>query len=43
MTISHNKDIHAIILNISWHFFDSEIFDFIFKVKAMKLVQTENE
>ena len=27
----------------SWHFFDSEIFDFIFKAKIIKLVQRENE
>ena len=27
----------------SWHFFDSEIFDFIFTAKTIKLVQRENE
>ena len=33
----------AVVLLPNWHFFDSEIFDFIFKVKAIKLVKTENE
>ena len=31
------------VLVPNWHFFDSEIFDFTFKVKTIKLAQTKYE
>ena len=33
----------AVVLLPNWDFFHSEIFDFVFKVKTIKLEQTEKE
>ena len=37
------KSFIVVVLLPNWHFFDSKIFDFIFRVKTIKLAQTENE